>query len=143
MPSASSMRAAEAHWLTQRARIVRPSPREHRETRAAHNVGGKEWCELAACNRLMEVARVAPGDARIAPKVEPDDAVSLASHVDPPLVTSHARGKRAAEGEPEPDSAPAAKQQVVVWRIFECGHRWAMATPLRAERPRVSTPASA
>lgn len=94
------------------------------ETRAAYNVGGKEWCELAACNRLMEVARVAPGDARIAPKVEPDDAVSLASHVDPPLVTSHARGKRAAEGEPEPDSAPAAKLQVVVWRIFECGHRF-------------------
>lgn len=96
-------------------------------------MGGEEWCELTACNRLMEVARAAPEGACIALKAEPDDAVLLASHADEPLEAAdvemtRARGKRTAEGEPQPGTVPAAKQQKVVWRIFECGHRCARTT---------------
>ena len=69
-------------------------------------------------------------------------AVLLVSHVDGPLEASdvkmtRARGKRTAEGEPAPGTAPAAEQQKVVWRIFECGHRCARTT-LVAPRAHVS-----
>ena len=96
-----------------------------RETNAARNLWGREWCELAAAHRLMEVARAAPVGVRIRPKAEPDDAVTFESHVPPLLSEARGHERKRERGERGEEAPPT-----VVWRRLQCGHKCARRSAL-------------